>query len=111
MNLGTRGLEAKTREVERRSREALARDCSQVPGRTLALAWGAWACSYPCGDPQARGTGNPPSRANIDTSALSAGSGSITLMQSFTIVDMRGLGFQRVDGNVDAVHVVSVTWA
>jgi hypothetical protein len=67
-----------------------------------------WA--FPAGDPPTRG-GNPPTQATLDTSALSAGSGSITLVQSFTLADARGDGFQRVDGNGDAVLVVSVTWA
>jgi len=56
-------------------------------------------------------SGSPPTQATLDTSALAAGSGSITLVQSFTLVDMRGAGFQRVEGNGEAVEVVSVTWA
>ena len=69
----------------------------------------SWA--YPWGDPPTRGTGNPPSQATLDTSALSSGSGSITLVQSFTLADIRGPDFQRIDGTGDAVHVVSVIWA
>lgn len=69
----------------------------------------SWA--YPWGDPPTRGTGNPPSQATLDTSALSSGLGSITLVQSFTLADIRGPGFQRIEGTGDAVHVVSVIWA
>ena len=76
-----------------------------------ALASGTKSWVYPWGDPPTRGTANPPAQATIDTSLLAAGSGSITLVQSFTLVDLRGAGFQRVDGNGDAVNVVSVTWA
>lgn len=76
-----------------------------------ALGPGTKSWVFPAGDPPTRGTGNPPTQAMLDTSALSAGSGSITLVQSFTLDDLRGGGFQRVDGNGDGVQVVSVTWA
>ncbi len=76
-----------------------------------ALGPGTKSWVFPWGDPPTRGTGNPPTQATLDTSALSAGSGSITLVQSFTLADVRGAGFQRVDGNGEGVNIVSVTWA
>jgi hypothetical protein len=97
-----------------RSRATLVR--FQVGGQNTmfyitALGLGTKSWVFPSGDPPIRGMGNPPTQATLDTSALSAGSGSITLVQSFTLADVRGAGFQRVDGNGDAVQVVSVTWA
>lgn len=75
-----------------------------------ALGQGTKSWVFPFGDPPTRGTGNPSTNATIDTSALAAGSGSITLVQSFTLVGVRGVGFQHVEGNGDAVQVISVTW-
>jgi hypothetical protein len=76
-----------------------------------ALGPGTKSWVFPAGDPPTRGTGNPPTQATLDTSALSAGSGSITLVQSFTLADIRGAGFQHVDGNGEGFQVESVTWA
>jgi hypothetical protein len=75
-----------------------------------ALGQGTKSWVFPWGDPPTRGTANPPAQATLDTLALAAGPGSISLVQSFTLVDLRGAGFQSADGNGEAVSVVSVTW-
>jgi hypothetical protein len=76
-----------------------------------ALGAGTKSWVYPWGDPPVRGTGTPPTQAILDTNALAAGPGSITLVQSFNLVDLRGSGFQRVEGRGDGVNVASVIWA
>jgi hypothetical protein len=76
-----------------------------------ALGPGTKSWVFPFGDPPTRAAGNPPTQATLDTSALSAGPGSITLVQSFTLADLRGPGFQHVDGNGDGVQTLSITWA
>jgi hypothetical protein len=75
-----------------------------------ALGPGTKSWVFPSGNPPSLNTGNPPTQAALDTTALAAGSGSITLVQSFTLVGIRGAGFQRVEGNGEAVQAVSVTW-
>jgi hypothetical protein len=75
-----------------------------------ALGQGTKSWVYPFGDPPTPGTGNPPTNATLDTSALAPGSGSITLVQSFTLADVRGAGFQHAEGNGDAVQAISVGW-
>jgi hypothetical protein len=76
-----------------------------------ALGTGTKNWIFPWGDPPIRATGNPPTEATIDTHALAAGSGSITLVQAFNLVDLRGSEFQRVEGNGEGVEMISVTWA
>ena len=76
-----------------------------------ALGPGTKSWVFPFGVPPTLRTGSPPTQATLDTSALSAGSGSITLSQSFALADIRGAGFQRVDGNGDGVQVIAVTWS
>jgi hypothetical protein len=76
-----------------------------------ALGQGTKSWVFPFGDPPTPGTGNASTTALLDTNALAAGSGSITLVQSFTLVDVRGSGFQHVEGNGDGVQVISVGWA
>ena len=75
-----------------------------------ALGQGTKSWVFPFGDPPIREMGNPPTNATLDTNALAAGSGTITLVQSFTLVDVLGAGFQHVEGNGDAVQVISVRW-
>jgi len=76
-----------------------------------ALGPGTKSWVFPFGVPPTLRTGSPPTQATLDTSALSAGSGSITLSQSFALADIPGAGFQRVDGNGDGVQVIAVTWS
>jgi hypothetical protein len=100
--------------VNRRSHATLVR--FKVGGQNTmfyitALGQGTKSWVFPFGDPPTRGTGNPSTNTTLDTNALAAGSGSITLVQSFTLVDIQGAGFQHVDGNGDAVRVISVSWA
>jgi hypothetical protein len=75
-----------------------------------ALGAGSKSWVFPWGDPPTRGPANPSTQATLDTSALAAGPGSINLVQSFTLEDLRGVGFQSADGSGDAVSIVSVTW-
>ncbi len=75
-----------------------------------AIGQGSKSWVYPFGDPPTQGTTNQPTSVTLDTNALASGSGSITLVQSFTLADVRGAGFQQVKANGDAVHVISVSW-
>lgn len=75
-----------------------------------ALGQGTKSWVFPFRDPPTRGTGNPPTDATLDTNASAASSGRITLVQSFAHVEVRGAGFQNVEGNGDAVRVISVKW-
>ena len=76
-----------------------------------ALGTGTKNWIFPWGDPPTGATANPRTEATLDTHALAAGSGSITLVQSFNLADLRGPDFQRVEGNGEGVAVISVTWA
>ncbi len=75
-----------------------------------ALGQGTKSWVFPFGNPPTRGTGNPSTTATLDTNALAA-AGSITLVQSFALLDVRGAGFQHIDRTGDAVQVISVRWA
>ena len=76
-----------------------------------ALGRGTKNWIFPWGDPPTGTTGNPPAEATLDTHGLAAGSGSIGLVQSFNLADLRGPDFQRVEGNGEGVEMISVTWA
>ena len=69
----------------------------------IALGPNTKAWSYP--------TGVSPTQVLLDTRAFSPGPGFVVLNQSFDLPDLRGVGFQSVEAQGQAIQQISVTWA